>query len=439
MKKLHTFLTFLTVLTVLTVLSNNITLATSFPDIKPNSLLETYIDYLTDKNIINGYPDGTFKPDQTINRAEALKLIFSTLDSEAGKVIARKLPARRRREPVEGDRGNLLKEAEEQAPFPDVPNNQWFTEYIRTAKTSGIISGYPDGSFKPHQEVNRAEFVKMAMAALPFYSKINASPEEAMSQYNDLDPQQWYIPYVASGVKLKFLPKSTHLNPTEFMSRGDATEIIYNIAKYIEKHPYSIDPEYSMNFIPPESVITIDQIKANSARYPYNERESYEIYRWNGEEFDYSTHITNNEHGYIIGYGDPSPIVDASFQHDTLSIELESGCFIDIRETREYSSPEAFFEAKLNNKNDYFPPAESSKLEVILKENSIKTQYKVTTVWADPEQEPTYDHFLWFHADGMPNFSNIAFQFHGHGPQKSETDCDADELYTMNHFTKPLH
>src|SRR5688572_18687175 len=77
------------------------------------------VEYLRDKDIINGYPDGTFHPKDGVNRAEFLKMIF--------KARSDVTPS--------GDRKC----------FPDVDSESWYAAYVCAALRRDIVAGYPDG------------------------------------------------------------------------------------------------------------------------------------------------------------------------------------------------------------------------------------------------------------------------------------------------------
>ena len=205
MKKLPLTLTILSILIVFTILPGK---AALFPDIKSPLLLEA-VEYLNEKEIIKGYPDGTFKPEQVINRAEALKIIFLSLGEE-----------------------EILKI--ENSPFPDVDKDAWFSPYIQAGKTKGIIAGYPDGYYRPTQEVNKAEFIKIAMLAQSYYHEPN-DHTRASNQFSDISTDAWYTPYVAFALEFSFLDTGSKLRPTEGMSRGEASLIIYRLSKHNEK------------------------------------------------------------------------------------------------------------------------------------------------------------------------------------------------------------
>ena len=127
------------------------------------------ISVLTNLEVIQGYPDGFFHPERTINRAEFLKIAL--LSRSDIMVIA-------------GDADTC---------FPDVPRDAWFSRYVCLAKKRGVISGYPDGLFHPERLVNYAE-------ALKILGILNTVTAEVP------DGNEWYVQYregaYAAGVGL---------------------------------------------------------------------------------------------------------------------------------------------------------------------------------------------------------------------------------------------
>jgi S-layer homology domain len=91
---------------------------------------EPFIKSLVEKDIIKGYPDGSFKPDQPITRAEFAALLNRAFDLQ---------PLRAGRK------------------FKDVPTNYWAAEVIQKAYQGGFVSGYPNGTFAPQQNTLRIQ------------------------------------------------------------------------------------------------------------------------------------------------------------------------------------------------------------------------------------------------------------------------------------------
>lgn len=88
-----------------------------------------------ERGIINGYPDGTFRPTAPVSRAEALKMILQTFET------------------------SILRHPD--ISFSDVPHDAWFFPYLQQAVALELIRGYPDGTFRPQARVTLGEFAKI--------------------------------------------------------------------------------------------------------------------------------------------------------------------------------------------------------------------------------------------------------------------------------------
>lgn len=108
----------------------------SFSDVKSKAWYKESIDKAASNGITGGYPDGTFKPNNQISRAEIASLIARI--------------------------GNFqLNETAETDSFNDIKSSKWYYKSVIMAKQNGIIGGYPDGSFKPDGKATRAEVATM--------------------------------------------------------------------------------------------------------------------------------------------------------------------------------------------------------------------------------------------------------------------------------------
>jgi hypothetical protein len=166
-----------------------------FPDV---SLYKDEIFYLAGRQIIKGFPDGTFKPAQTINRLQAVQMILRAKGIDAGSVSVKNPGLRDVKEgrygyeevaaavelgiisgktdPETGEKyfdpwGTLTRaqmakilsiayslNGEGEQPFSDIKYDFWARSFITALYTSGITTGYPDGTFKPDQSISRQHF-----------------------------------------------------------------------------------------------------------------------------------------------------------------------------------------------------------------------------------------------------------------------------------------
>lgn len=116
-------------------------MAQSFPDVQGTNWFSNFVSFLAQRNVVSGYPDGTFRPHQNVTRAE-----FATMLAESQGLA---------NNPVSSTR------------FSDVPGGHWASGSIEAAATRGWISGYPDGSFGPNRQITMAEMYTIAAKILP--------------------------------------------------------------------------------------------------------------------------------------------------------------------------------------------------------------------------------------------------------------------------------
>lgn len=235
-----------------------------FTDISVSHPNYDAIFLLKNEGVLEGYPDGSFKPDQQINRVEALKLIMEIADLTSGQVAA--------------------------AEFSDTEKNAWYSGYLNRAVFKEIVSGYPDGSFKPSQTVNLVEFLKMLINSERFdLSVLNLN----QIPYADAIPGQWYFKYLVFAKKhtLVDIDNQNKVYPDQPITRAKAAEIIFRIKKLtLEQAPRleSSDDGNTGNPIDPE----MPELGNNMALFV---SESYKFGIQYPELWFYSTAANTNE------------------------------------------------------------------------------------------------------------------------------------------------
>jgi hypothetical protein len=180
-------------LSIVLVQTANAKLDLPYSDVSDNYSKYNVLEFMFNRGIMTGYPDGTFQPDRILNRAELLKIIVaSTYDEAEYSAFA-------------GD-----------SCFLDVPAGEWFTEYVCFGKDRGIIEGYSDGTFKPAQYVNMVEALKIMLVGM----NVNV-PESG---------GEWYQKYLDAADANYLLPESLKNSPPDNdISRIQAGEVIKNI------------------------------------------------------------------------------------------------------------------------------------------------------------------------------------------------------------------
>jgi len=158
------------------------------------------ISFLKNEGIIQGYPDGSFKPENSVSRVEVLKFILEGIDAE-----------------IAGTRA---------LPFSDTQSGAWYSDYLQTAVYLGIIDGYPDGTFKPGNTVNKAEFLKMLIEAMD----TEIDTEIGYMPFTDVKKDQWYAKYVQFAYQKNLIEADgKKFNPQEQMTRENVAEAIYRV------------------------------------------------------------------------------------------------------------------------------------------------------------------------------------------------------------------
>lgn len=151
-----------------------------FTDVNKSTSYKDAIDWMASKKLIEGYSDGTFRPDNCVIRADFLKMLFLTHQTDLS------FP--------DGTAGSHYYDTI----FSDIDLKAWYWQYVRTALKNKVIQGYPDGTFRPSQCVNRAEAIKMAVieyATDNFINDMYAGSSFLLSSYKDVDTQAWYYKY----------------------------------------------------------------------------------------------------------------------------------------------------------------------------------------------------------------------------------------------------
>lgn len=146
------------------------------------------IAFVYENEIVEGYSDGTYRPENEINRAEFTKILIES------------------RYPGEATVGDDC--------FDDVSSDQWYATYVCFAKDEGIIAGYPDGTFKPAQSVNLAEALKITLE----------------TYFTDISPASgpWYEKYWLYAEENGYLLDEWD-DASEYLTRGAMAELVYRI------------------------------------------------------------------------------------------------------------------------------------------------------------------------------------------------------------------
>jgi len=170
-----------------------------FTDVSSSHKNKEAITFVKEKKIMNGYGDGSFKPNEKLNRAEAVKILISANELAL-------LPA--------------------ETNFSDVELSAWYTPYIATALARGLVKGYGNGLFRPGNTISRAEFLKIAIEA----DGMNI-PTNFNKPYPDVETDAWFAPYFSIATQHDLLPaiRGGNIAPQQAITRSEASNIIWKL------------------------------------------------------------------------------------------------------------------------------------------------------------------------------------------------------------------
>ncbi|MBR3870772.1 MAG: S-layer homology domain-containing protein [Clostridia bacterium] len=164
--------------------------AASFPDVAASYQYAEAVDLLASLNILGGYEDGTFKPENNITRAEFAKVvyvIFNGMDDVNAQMYV------------------------SDSQFNDVAKNQWFNGHVNWASENSIVGGYGDGTFLPSNNVAVKEAIKMVVTAVT---------DKALTYPNG---------YIQEARALKLLDDVTIASIDAPATRGQVAQLAYNL------------------------------------------------------------------------------------------------------------------------------------------------------------------------------------------------------------------
>jgi hypothetical protein len=175
---------------------------TNFPDVPPDYWARPFVDSLMKQGITVGSPDGSFRPDQPVTRAEYAALVQKAFDQQ---------------------------EVQGSMPFTDVAADFWGAGAIDNAVKKGFIKGYPNGSFEPNKPITRLEVLLSLVngLGLPRPDK----PEEVITLFQDSDQiPVWAVPAASTAADSNIVvnyPARDRLNPNQPTTRAEVAALIH--------------------------------------------------------------------------------------------------------------------------------------------------------------------------------------------------------------------
>lgn len=220
---------FFGILSVLILTMTSMTFAKSFGDVK-NTNYSTSVEMLTEIEVITGYEDNTFKPNNEIKRSEMAKLLVVAMGKQS-----------------------LVKTKVTKQTFPDVPVTHWAAGYIELASELDLIKGYPNGNFAPDDTVSYVEAVTMMLRALNYGS--------------ELDNLSWPDGYMQKAANAKLTENVSYNDVNADAIRGEISNMLWNTMKAHTREIKSTTSTGTVNYGDGKTLIE----KAFSDKYTYIE------------------------------------------------------------------------------------------------------------------------------------------------------------------------
>ena len=164
---------------------------------------ERCIRHLDHRDVVQGYPDQTFRPNEPVTRTEFAAFVNRAFPEQAELVFAQE--------------------------YDDLDETYWGLTPIERATRTGFLTGYPDGSFKPTQNIPRYEILLALVAGLNYSPYGN--PETVISQYYEdaSELPAFAYPAIAAATEQELVvnyPNSRRLNPRQWASRAEVASFL---------------------------------------------------------------------------------------------------------------------------------------------------------------------------------------------------------------------
>ena len=189
---------------------------------------ETFIQGLISRNLISGFPDGTYKPEAPITRAQYASIVAKAYD----------LP---------------LKQSATN--FSDVPQNFWALDSITKSNRMGFIAGFPDGTFRPGQNLTRVQ----ALVSLVNGLGLTGGTPSVIGVYSDrAEIPSYATDLVATATQKRIVvnhPNLAQLRPSMDITRAEVAALVYQSLVATNRAPaiasaFIVDPDVSIAIFP---------------------------------------------------------------------------------------------------------------------------------------------------------------------------------------------
>ncbi|MEA5600209.1 fasciclin domain-containing protein [Nostoc sp. UHCC 0252] len=176
-------------------------------DVSSDYWARPFIQALADNNVIAGFPDGSFRPNQAVTRAEFAALIQKAFPNQNR---VRQLSA---------------------GGFSDVPAGYWAAPVIQYAYETGFLAGYPGNVFRPGEQIPRVQAIVALTSGLGIAGSTAGTSTDLSTYYTDASAIPDYavnnvVAATQSNIVVNY-PDVRQLNPQQALTRAEAAAFLY--------------------------------------------------------------------------------------------------------------------------------------------------------------------------------------------------------------------
>lgn len=199
--------------------------ATDFNDIDSH-WGKSYVLRLNSRKIIDGYEDGSFRPDNKITREEVSKIISGYLNEPDGSVVSQ---------------------------VTDI-ENRWSTDYVKNLLSLGLLNGYQDKTFRPEGNMTRAEAARLIYKVVEKQGRLDGSS----FSFSDIK-NHWARNEIEALAGLGIItgPDRVNFLPEEPITRAEFTKLAL-MADFLK---YRMYPLLNYNIIGNNTNVSVEQMK----------------------------------------------------------------------------------------------------------------------------------------------------------------------------------
>lgn len=189
-----------TLFLVLFMVLVNMVSANEFYDLSDTDSCSVAVTELVKLGVVEGFPDGSYKPEQTVTRAEFCQMILDfTWDIEKGEIQS----------------------------FPDVDENDWFYEGVTEANAKQLIKGNDEGLFNPNGMIKREDAVLIIYRLLALKEECPLA-HRFFSDRKDVSEYAKVAVEALGSVDIIKGDENNNFSPKDYLTRADAAEFLYS-------------------------------------------------------------------------------------------------------------------------------------------------------------------------------------------------------------------